>query len=791
MKIDEQNQSIATIVGEVQSNAVSIDIKNIGFITQLLSTNLYSRPIDSFLREIVSNAWDSHVEAGNKEPILLEIGTDTENRHFCRIQDFGVGLSPERFNDIYRNIGSSTKRADNTQIGGFGIGRFSALAYSGSVYLTSNYNGVKYKYLMYKDGNLIKIDELFNSPTEDANGLEVMVYIKDGDIDAFKRAIKSQLIYFENLYLSFDRYKPEYTYKDDSLNFAKNFNNLKIKKYINFSVNNFESNNGPTLCLGKIQYPLNKSALLNTKFKFDENYPIAINFEIGDLEVTPNREQILYTKQNVKKIEDKLDLVQEEIEQIIKDFEVRDFDNFEKYLAQIRNGEMSIPLFEWEDKDTINHGVYLRLKRKADKITFKGEKLQKNIVTMYDFILNQRIPSTFISFRTSNGKIETKSKDSYYVRVEELLNKSNKFFVTDYVSLNNISKDYIRENYKNSQIFFRYVKPEKIIRQLLETIKYGATNRNYYYNDLTYDEKNIRIIYKNMFLKLFDKIQSFDNKSVPQSFIDNRNAKIKAKKATIAANTINWKEEVNLFILRESDRSSWGIRNITTDSERITLEDIKKKWSKFPVIYSVKDDEYIKDLFYVFHNIKNKEYNKYKFIEIAPTKIKILKDFPNFIRLEKFMDVEYKKIRKLATARLLIKKYPHLVYLDKTKQELLLISPKLHDIIETVNDYIYENSITFNYNGYKAEILKDIDKICADHNYYDEEMLGYIKENIKYVEGSQFLTLITDVNGRLLKKTINFAVATILKNKLFRPSLEAVETLRKETIFNLKENENN
>lgn len=109
-------QKNVEVIGDVKEFKTSIDPKNLELITTLLSSNLYSNPEQSFIREIVSNGWDSHVEAGTTDvPVIIKFNYDEMS---ITIRDYGTGLSPERFQEVYCNIGSSTKRESNEFIGG-------------------------------------------------------------------------------------------------------------------------------------------------------------------------------------------------------------------------------------------------------------------------------------------------------------------------------------------------------------------------------------------------------------------------------------------------------------------------------------------------------------------------------------------------------------------------------------------------------------------------------------------------------------------------------------------------
>lgn len=117
-------------IGQTTEYKTTIDVENLAFITTLLSSNLYSNPEDSFIREIVSNGWDSHVEAGNTDtPLLVRIkrGSSSYNSYDITIRDYGTGLSKEQFENLFCKIGSSTKRESNAYHGCFGKNKFGIL----------------------------------------------------------------------------------------------------------------------------------------------------------------------------------------------------------------------------------------------------------------------------------------------------------------------------------------------------------------------------------------------------------------------------------------------------------------------------------------------------------------------------------------------------------------------------------------------------------------------------------------------------------------------------------------
>ena len=127
MKVQQEINSNIEYIGEIKENKVGIDRENIDFIATLLTSNLYSNPFESFLRETISNAYDSHIEANTDHPIILMIDFKgsygfnySKEPYNISVRDYGVGISPERFQQIYTNIGSSTKRESNDYIGGWG-----------------------------------------------------------------------------------------------------------------------------------------------------------------------------------------------------------------------------------------------------------------------------------------------------------------------------------------------------------------------------------------------------------------------------------------------------------------------------------------------------------------------------------------------------------------------------------------------------------------------------------------------------------------------------------------------
>jgi hypothetical protein len=156
-------------------------IKDTGMIFDILRNKMYSNPILAIAREISSNARDAHREVGKAdEPIVIVLPNNLESNY--RIKDFGPGISPDRMSNIFIQYTASTKRDDNIQTGGFGLGAKTPFSYSDTFTIITVHNGTKYQYAAYIDPTRVgKLRLMSDSPTTEPNSTEIIIPVEPKD----------------------------------------------------------------------------------------------------------------------------------------------------------------------------------------------------------------------------------------------------------------------------------------------------------------------------------------------------------------------------------------------------------------------------------------------------------------------------------------------------------------------------------------------------------------------------------------------------------------------------------
>lgn len=310
MKIETPQQlHVQQIAGEFDSIQAGIDNSSLPFILEMLSKSFYSNPIGSIVREITSNCFDSHTEAKVDDAVVISKVYDyDEESHFICFQDKGMGLSPDRIKNVYMSYFKSTKRDSDDQIGGFGLGSKTPLAYSDYFYIITISEGKKYTYVFSKGDSLPTLDLLLEEETEEHNGTTIKIPFQDRDLSKFNTELRKQLCYFDNVYFQKWDVNNHYTIYEG-----------KYFKYRNKDQYSDEAH----ICFGKVAYPIDWDEINMLPLEIG----VGIKFEISELVVTPNREALRYTD-NVKTIlRERINQAKEELENLYYEqaVEIEDF----------------------------------------------------------------------------------------------------------------------------------------------------------------------------------------------------------------------------------------------------------------------------------------------------------------------------------------------------------------------------------------------------------------------------------------------------------------------------------
>lgn len=280
---------------------------------RILIDRLYSDKIGAPVRELCTNAYDSHCLAGIPDkPFSVKVPNEFDPEFAVR--DYGVSMDHATVMGLYSTVFESTKEDTNEQVGMFGLGSKSPFAYTDVFTVETFLNGERRLYSCYagKDGTPRTDLMGVYQDKEEPNGVRVSFPVEPADIPFFQRAIT-------RVARGFDVW-PE-TNDDSVLEPLRNLETMLEGK--GWAVYSPLPHTTPRASVrqGCVIYPLDAEALfpLGAIEGGLVSMNMIVDMPIGSVDITADREKLAYDDETIANIKARLEEIGKEVIQSVEE----------------------------------------------------------------------------------------------------------------------------------------------------------------------------------------------------------------------------------------------------------------------------------------------------------------------------------------------------------------------------------------------------------------------------------------------------------------------------------------
>lgn len=287
-----------------------------GLIMKYL-TDLYDNPILAAIRETISNALDAHSAANTSEKIKVYNYSYAATPYF-QVSDYGVGMSRETLLNVYTQYGVSTKRNDDSAIGGFGLGCKSPLAIEDRFYIETTHEGTTIVAEVFKntEGEFrLDINDEYESGNPSGTTVRINLYKTTSydfrnNLQRFLKFVNPDLYELENS--PGDELTVEYELRDEG-NYTLISSTDDFKAYVATEATVMQN----AIVMGEVAYNYNLPTQDQIPIDFNPyGMSVIIVAPINSVTITTSRENT----QDTKKTRDFINKVYVQVNEDLKEF---------------------------------------------------------------------------------------------------------------------------------------------------------------------------------------------------------------------------------------------------------------------------------------------------------------------------------------------------------------------------------------------------------------------------------------------------------------------------------------